>query len=462
MLQTSLMRSPILNTDSYKPSQFLQLPPGIEKMYSYIESRGGRYPETLVFGIQSVIKNFLLAPITREQIDFAEKFWPAHGEPFNKEGWEYILKEYDGRLPLKIRSVKEGTLLPVKNVIATVENTDPKCAWLVSYVETLLLRGIWYPTTVATNSFMIKRILKKYLDKSGDVSGLGFKLHDFGFRGVSSFESAGIGAMAHLVNFMGTDTVAGIFQAVNDYSADPFNTAFSIPASEHSSITSWTRPREKEAYLNMIKTSAKPGGILACVSDSYDIYEACRIWVSLKEEIIASGATLVIRPDSGDPIEVLPKMLKILESGFGAPKNDKGYKVLNTVRIIWGDGISENSITTILRTVVDVMGFSADNLAFGMGGALLGAPQRDDQKFAMKASAALINGKWVEVFKDPITDLGKVSKKGRVTTYKNEDGYYTAQVDKDEFDELQTVFIDGKLINEAAFFEIRERTMKYL
>lgn len=450
------LKSIMLNTDSYKASMYPQYPPGTTVVYSYIESRGGKYDRTLFFGLQTFIKQYLLKLITQEQIDFAAEVWEANGMPFNKEGWEYILNTYGGRLPVRIRAVREGTVIPTKNVMCVIENTDPKCFWLTTWIETALLRGVWYPTTVATMSWDIKQTLRAYLEKSGDVSGLPFKLHDFGARGVSSAESAELGGAAHLVNFMGTDTIAALVRLHIDYNAPLKSIGYSIPAAEHSTITSWGRENEVQAYRNMLKQFGKKDAILAVVSDSYDIYEASKMWgTELRDEVIASGATVVIRPDSGDPIVVIPKMLKILSDLFGTTKNAKGYKVLNYVRIIWGDGIDALALKSILRTVVDVCGYSADNFAFGMGGGLLQKLDRDTQKFAMKCSAALVNGEWIEVFKDPITDQGKSSKKGRVTLYKDIEGEYFTGVEDWIKDELVDYFLNGYLMIDQTLAEIR-------
>lgn len=247
----------------------------------------------------------------------------------------------------------------------------------------------------------------------GDVGGIDFKLHDFGARGASSFETAGLGCLSHAVNFMGSDTMTGQLFAKLYYDADQ-PVIFSVSASEHSTITSWGKESEKQAYLNMIHKFGKPGAIFSCVSDSYNIYDACDMWNELAEDVKLTGATLVVRPDSGDPAVVVPRCLQILEEGFGYTINNKGYKVLNNVRIIWGDGITKLTIETILRTAVDVYGYSADMLAFGQGGALLQAVTRDDQKYAMKCSAVYRGSAWQDVFKDPVTDQGKTSKKGLV------------------------------------------------
>lgn len=449
----------ILNTDSYKVSMFKQYPAGTSAVYSYIESRGGRYDKTLFFGLQAFIEEYLTKPITQADIDEAEEILTAHGEPFNRSGWEYILNHHQGYLPLLIKAVPEGTVVPTGNVLVTVENTDPECFWLTTYVETALLRAVWYPTTVATQSWHIKQVIKEYLEKNGDPSTIDFKLHDFGARGVSSMESAGIGGAAHLVNFMGTDTISGVLFARKFYDAGICG--FSIPAAEHSTVTSWGRDKEVDAYRNMVKQFGGQGKILAVVSDSYDIFNAAaKLWgEELKDEVIASGATVVIRPDSGDPVWVNSRLIEILGQKFGYTVNSKGFKVLNNVRMIQGDGVNELSIRSILGALM-AAGWSADNIAFGMGGALLQQIDRDTQKFAMKCSSARINGEWVPVQKDPVTDSGKKSKAGRVTLYKNKQGEYFSGVEDWPQSELQVVYLDGAQHNRYAFDQVRANSNK--
>lgn len=452
------LESIILNTDSYKPSMFLQYPPNHTGTYSYIESRGGRFDSTLFFGLQMFIKKYLTKPITQEEIDVGNEIWTAQGEPFNVAGWNYILQKHGGYLPLVIKAVPEGTIVPTGNVLVTVENTDPNVPWLTTWVETAMLRAIWYPTTVATQSRKLKEIIMHYLERSGTPESIDFKLHDFGARGVSSFESAGIGGASHLVNFKGTDTMTGVLYAKEYYSAGI--AGFSIPASEHSTITAWGRDKEVEAYRNMLKQFAKPGAVLAIVADSYDVFNAAEnlFGGELREEIINSAATVVIRPDSGDPLEVNVKLIKILADKFGFTTNDKGFKVLKHVRIIQGDGVCEATIKMILGNFY-LHGWSADNIAFGMGGALLQQIDRDTQKFAMKCSSAKIDGKWVNVQKDPVTDKGKRSKAGRVTLYKDANGFRSG-VEDWEPSALVEVFRDGKLVKEYTFDEVRQNSNK--
>lgn len=454
----------ILNTDSYKASHWLQYPPGTEKIFSYIESRGGRYDQTLFFGIQAFIKEYLMTPITAEDIDEATEFFKAHGEPFNREGWFSLLDKHNGFLPIRISAVPEGTVVPTGNVLVTVENTDPEFFWVTSYIETALLRAVWYPTTVATQSWHIKQIIKKYLEDTGDVSALNFKLVDFGARGVGSFESAGIGGMGHLVNFMVSDTISGVLAARRFYN-EPM-AGFSIPAAEHSSITSWGKEREVDAYRNMLTQFGGKDKLVAVVSDSYDLFNAIKLWgTELKQEIIDSGTVLIVRPDSGDPVENSVKAVMELDRYFGSTTNAKGFRVLNHVRVIQGDGINEVSIRGILLNL-KLRGYSADNMTFGMGGALLQQVDRDTQKFAMKASAALISGEWVDVFKDPITDSGKRSKKGQVMLWESGGEFITSVeqptkwVDKGVWWErtLRPIFENGKLLVNETFSTIRART----
>ncbi len=447
----------ILNTDSYKCSQWVQYPDGTEYVYSYIESRGGAWDQTVYFGLQSFLREYMNKPITQADIDEAELFITAHGEPFNRAGWQYILDTYNGYLPLEIRAVDEGTVLPVSNVLVTVVNTDPKCFWLTSYIETALLRAIWYGTTVATNSFESKKLIRDAMIETGaDLTSLIYKLQNFGARGVSSEESAALGDAAHLVNFMGTDTISGLLAAKRYYDADM--AGFSIPAMEHSTVTSWGRENEVASYRNMLNQFAKPGAILAAVSDSYDIYNACKLWgTELKDQIVQSGAILVVRPDSGDPATVVVKCLKILDKHFGHTVNEKGYRVLNNVRVIQGDGIDHASIRSILFCM-EMAGYSVDNIAFGQGGALLQQINRDTLKFAMKASAVRVNGEWRDVYKDPITDKGKRSKRGLLALVERNGVYTTvSQSEAGSNDVLKVRFRNGELFNQTTFAEVRER-----
>ncbi len=461
----------LLNTDSYKASHWLQYPPGTDATFFYVESRGGVHDRTVFYGLQAILKESLCRPVTHAHVDEARELFAAHGVPFNEAGWRRIVDGHAGLLPIRIRAVPEGTVVPTHQALVTIESTAADAFWLPSYLETLLLR-LWYPLTVATISWHAKQTIRRFLQRTSDdpEGQLPFKLHDFGARGVSSTESAALGGSAHLVNFMGTDTVSGLL-AARAYYHEPM-AGFSIPAAEHSTITSWGREREVDAYRNMLRQFARPGSLVAVVSDSYDIYHAIRShWgTTLKEEVIRSGATLVVRPDSGDPVDVVHKCLELLDEAFGHTVNGQGYKVLNHVRVIQGDGINPTSLRAILERATSA-GYATDNIAFGMGGALLQQLNRDTQKFALKCSAARVDGHWIDVYKDPVTDKGKQSKRGRMTLLRHRDtgAFQTVPVPAEAVslddlrkpdgyqDAMVTVWENGRLLRDWTFAEIRQR-----
>lgn len=454
----SITKNIIMLTDSYKVSHHVQYPKGTTNVYSYFESRGGDFKHVVFFGLHYLLKQYLERPITQADIDEAATFYAAHfgsDKLFNREGWEYILKTYGGKLPLKIKAVREGTVVPTHNVLMTVEATDDNCYWLTNYVETLLVQ-VWYPCTVATLSREMKQVILDSLKRTGSPELIPFKLHDFGERGVSSMESAGIGGAAHLVNFRGTDTVPGLLVA-RDYYKCPM-AGFSIPAAEHSTITSWGRENEAQAYANMLVQY--PTGLVAVVSDSYDIYNACsNIWGDqLKDKVESRDGCLVVRPDSGIPHEVVLAVLEKLGAKFGTTTNAKGFKVLpNFLRVIQGDGIDLEETKRILETM-EKAGWSADNIAFGMGGGLLQKLNRDTQKFAFKCSSVTVDGVERDVYKQPVGDASKHSKRGRLKLTKNEIGGYetlSASVPL-AVDILETVYVNGTILVEPNFDEVRK------
>lgn len=470
-------------TDSYKVSHWRQYPPGTQNILSYLESRGGKWAETVFFGAQYMVAAYLEGAVcTARQIARDSIFFNAHfgnDSIHNRAGWELIAGEHGGRLPLRICAVPEGSVVGTRNVLMTFENLDPRLPWLTNYFETIGLHP-WYPITVATGSYHMKRAWYRALERSGTPSTIHFKHHDFGFRGVETVESAAIGGAAHLVNFFGTDTMAALdliqqyysgktsdeIEAMDDAEYAEFckqtMAGFSIPASEHSTITSWGEAGEIDAFRNMLRSY--PTGLVACVSDSWDIDRACAVlWgTELRDEILKRDGLLVVRPDSGDPHEVLPRILHHLGKGLGFETNEKGYKVLNPkVRIIQGDGIDFDTAEPILESVMEA-GWSADNLAFGSGGGLLQKVNRDTQKMAIKCCHATINGKGVDVFKRPATDPSKNSKKGRLALVRNEDGTFeTVPLEQaDQYsggNQLREIFNYGRVNNLSTFAEVRRR-----
>ena len=459
-------------SDSYKYSHHDQLEPGTEIMHSYMSSRGGQYEKIPVVGLQYYIKQYLLHPISMADIDEAEEAITAHGEPFNRAGWIHILVHHNGYLPISSKAVPEGTVMNPHDVMLTIENTDTMVPWLTSWLETLLLK-IWYPMTVAAKSLAVREALELFHIKTvGNTLGVPFAFHNFGDRGSSSVESAAIAGAAHLTQFMGTDNFNATMLVRKNY--QEHMAGFSIPATEHSTVTSWGREREYnmiEYYLE--RNKGKP--IIACVLDSFNIYKAVHfVTTSLKEKIESEDYPIfVIRPDSGEPIQVISAIISVMETnGVAFTTNDLGYKLFNKYRIIWGDGVTPETISEILNFAKS-QGYAASNFAFGSGGDLCQNVTRDTCKFAFKCSAAVVNGVERDVFKDPITDAGKTSLKGRQTVvnwhtmgWAQKKHKQIQTIRMDEFDPEQhehflvEIFRDGKLLKDYTFAEIRDRAKK--
>lgn len=461
----------LLLADGYKYAHHKLYYPGTSKIYSHLESRGGQFDETVFFGLQYFLKKYLAGTvITKDYIEEAATLIPqvfGRDDVFDRRKFEYILQQHDGRLPVHIKAIPEGTTVPVSNVLMTIENTDPACFWLSNFLETLLMQ-IWYPCTVATLSREIRKIITGYYQHTatpGAEKGIDFVLNDFGFRGASSLESAGIGAAAHLLNFSGSDTIAGSMMAKQYYDAKELY-GKSVPATEHSVCTLLGEEGELEVFRHVLRTF--PTGTVACVSDSFDIFRACSdYWgTELKQEILNRDGVLVIRPDSGDPVFTLLKVFDLLMQRFGYTVNEKGYKVLPPqVRVLQGDGINIDSIRSIYGAL-EVNGISAENLLLGMGGALLQKVDRDTQKFAFKCSSAVINGQETDVQKKPIELDGhgilsrsfKRSKAGRLKLIQTAEGFKTVREEAgSEKDELVSVFKNGSILQEYTYEEIRNR-----
>ena len=476
------MTNSIINLgDSYKYSHASQYPNNMISMYSYMESRGGVYPATIFVGLQYYLKAYLTTPITAEDIMNAVNKAALHGIPFDRAGWEYILKEHKGFLPIRIKAVKEGSLVPTNHVLLTIESTDKAVPWIAGFVETLLMK-IWYPTTVATKSYYVRKMLERY----GSSEWAKFAYHNFGDRGAPSVEAAAIGGFAHLSQFMGTDN----FNALNfceEYYNVPSNevAGYSVFATEHSTTTSWGIDNEEEfVYQQLLRNPAAP--IMSFVADSKNVYaftEFCTTPNSRIRKLVESRPhqKLIFRPDSGKPVEVLSKMLSIMVNNniLTVPNN----KILfSDFGILWGDGITPETIDAILhiftspkrKYVAINTGFAAENFVFGSGGDLMQNVNRDTQKFAIKCSSITVEEEItddpsninymiesdIDVYKDPITDPGKASKRGKVTTYINTDtGAYVKGlldiVPENCIEALIPVFENGVIFNTISLVDIR-------
>lgn len=452
-------------SDSYKYTHAPQYEAGTSLVEAYWESRGGPYPAAVFFGLQYQLKSIFCQRITKGDVDEARDMAHMHfgRDLFNLTGWNNIITHHGGYLPLEISAVPEGSVVPIHNAMIYGKNTDDKkpnpSFWLPNFSETVLSQN-WSPTTVATLGRHCLRIIRKYRQETGGLEGLQYALHDFGFRGVSSIETAKTAGLAHMVNFHGTDTFAALFLGRDYYGIKC--AGHSIPASEHSTITSWLKSREGLAFLNML--TQYPEGLVACVSDSFDLMKACDMWGSdpLKSLIMARPGTLVVRPDSGDPVTTVLATIERLASHFGFSVNVQGYKELPPqLRMIQGDGVNPESIGQILEALKQA-GWSAANIAFGMGGALLQKINRDTMKFAFKACYTEVNGEGRDVFKDPVTDHGKRSKAGQLMLVEPKLGVRkTVNIHDPAYagcqNLLRPVFRNGELLIDYSLDSIRTR-----
>lgn len=437
----------IAQTDSYKPTQWRMYPEGTESVYSYFEARvGAEFDETVQFGVQYKLLKHLTGDhrVSPADVREAKKIFDVHLGPgvFNLDGWNKIIAN-GGRIPVRIWAQPEGTVHKPGTVLMIVENYGGgDWYWLTDYLETLLVQT-WYPITVATKSRAIKKDIAEYMLKTtGSTDGIDFMLHDFGCRGATGMEAAGIGGMAHLVNFKGTDTVPALFDAVSYYNADINTLGFSVCAAQHSIMTALGQGGEAEVVGYLL--DRHPTGILAAPIDSYDyINYVEKIGGEIhRDRILSRDGKFVFRPDSTSPTHPTPEeemvwLMDTLWDRFGGGTNELGYKDLDPhVGVLWGDGLDRDGINKIMEATTDA-GYAVTNYLFGMGGALLQKVNRDTQRMAFKCSAQLRNGEWVDIQKNPL-DRSKASKTGR-------------------FDNLNLplVFDDGKLMKKYNFEEVR-------
>lgn len=467
----SLIDNPILDTDSYKVAhQPLYGRIGVSATHSYVAPRI-KDASVLFVGLQMYLKT--MKPITHAMVDQARDFFEAHiansDQIFPEAAWRRVVDEFNGYPPLTIKCVQEGSVVPSQNVLVTVTCDVEGLSWLGPYYETALLRAVWYPTTVASKSFAIRQLLRQYVRETSDGNveqTVAFMHHDFGARGASSKETVGVGGAAHLLaGSYGTDSITGALYA-NLYYNTPMS-AYSVFATEHSIMTMRGREGELQTVRDCIAAfNRAPGTIVSLVSDGYDIEALTDHYcTTLKPEILESGIRLVIRPDSGDAIKNIMMILRKVDAAYGSVTNSKGYKVLNVVRVLQGDGLATvEDFAAIARAVV-AAGFSIENLVFGQGGGLLQMVNRDDLKFAMKTSAAKINGKWVDVVKDPITDPGKKSLAGRVELFKHKatKEYRTFRIDEVDLNQWESAMVvaycNGEVFLNDTIDQIRARSI---
>ncbi len=476
----------ILLSDGYKYSHVHFYTDKLKKKISYLEARGGMFGETLFAGLQIPLVKFLEGvAITKLDVDEAyERLGTKYGH-FRREGifdrskFDYIVEKHGGKLPIKIKAVPEGTVVNHHNILMSIESLDEDCAWIVNFIEGLLLQ-IWYPIAVATLSREIKKIVTKAYRLTTDMSNeeidaaVKLVLNDFGFRGVSSVESSSIGGLAHHINFDGSDNIIASL-LINDIYETNNIYGVTIPATEHSTILMRGRTGEVETMESVLDTF--PTGPVACVSDTWDIMNAVdNIWGDkLRSKILSrdSNSPLIIRPDSGSILVTLKKIFESLFRNFGYTETKDGFKVLPPqIRVIQGDGVNIDSIHNIYTMLIEEK-ISAANLALGMGGKLLQSGlDRDVHKFAFKPNYMIFDNKEVMASKEPIVfdDNGerhvsfKKSKPGHLKLVKNDDNrtYRTVSsfLHPEEFemvqDELVEVFNYGVITKRYTFDEIRK------
>ncbi len=457
--QPSLRRNLIVNVDNYKITHHRMFPEGMEYVSSYIESRGGQFPATLFVGLQAFLGEYLTQPLTVDDVREAEEVHRAMQVPFERQVWLDLVNDHDGRLPVEIEAVPEGTVVPTRNVLVQVVNTDPKYWWLTSFIETALLRAVWYPTSVGTLSWVIKQRLREAFDRTSDCPEiLRMYLHDYGARGVSSFESGALGGLGHLVNFDQSSTVPAYLYARQWYNASAPTGSSSFQ--EHSSTIAFGPEGEADAFRKVL--SDPTFHLAGLLIDTWDTEHAVRtiLGKELHDEVANYPGLVAVRGDSGDPVQVASDMVEWLMEDFGSTINSKGFRLLPpNIRVVYGDGLT---ITTHgeLYAELERRGLAADNVLCGMGGGLLQRVNRDTCNFGMKASAIRVNGEWRDVQKLPKDSVMKRSKAGRLALQYTGGDYRTVLRDSipPEENVLVPVFRDGKLLRMWDFEELKERS----
>lgn len=478
--------------DFYKISHRDQYPKGTEKIYSTWTPRTSRIPhvkEVVAFGFQAFIKKYLIEYFNenffkRSKNDVLNEYRRVIQNTLGVEPSVYHIAELWelGYLPLRIRAVQEGTLIPIKVPMLTIENTDPRFFWLTNYVETLMSTSLWQASTSATIAYEYRKLLNKWADRTGgDPNFVQFQGHDFSMRGMSSLESGKVSGGAHLLSFVGTDTIPGILFLEEFYNANIEKelVGTSIPATEHSVMCSYGKD-ELAAYRNLI-TNVYPTGFVSIVSDTWNLWNVLlKVIAPLRGEILTRNGKVVIRPDSGDPVKIIcgdlsssdvnvqKGVIEILWDIFGGKINEKGYKELDShIGCIYGDAITLERCRQINEQLAQ-KGFASTNMVYGIGSYTYQYNTRDTFGFTLKSTYAKIKGEEVFLQKDPITDRGiKKSQTGMVVVIRNDRNQIVciegqteeSRVIDPEFDLLENVFVDGKLVREQSLADIRKNLL---
>ena len=478
---------PVLYKDFYKTDHRRQYPEGTQLVYSNLTPRTSRIPgveRVVVFGIQYFIKDYLMRRFNvgffgRPKDEVVSQYKRRMDTSLGSGAVpvDHIEALHDlGYLPVEIKALQEGSLCPLRVPILTIKNTLPEFFWLTNFLETILSNAIWHPITSATIAFEYRKMLTAFARETSDMPEfVQWQGHDFSMRGHSSFEASLVSGGAHLLSFTGTDTIPAIDWLEHFYgaNADMELIGASVPATEHSVMCLGGCETEYEAYRRLI-TQVYPAGIVSIVSDTWDYWSVLDKTIrDLKAVIMSRNGKVVIRPDSGDPVKIIcgdpaakigsnqfRGTADILWEIFGGSINSKGFKQLDPhIGIIYGDSITLERCKAICEGL-KAKGFASTNMVFGIGSYTYQHVTRDTLGFAMKATYGVINGKPIDIFKDPITDSGiKKSAKGLLRV--NED-YTLSECVTEEQEKtglLETVFVNGILIKEHKLSDIRARLL---
>ncbi len=479
--------NPLLYTDGYKVDHRRQYPEGTTLVYSNWTPRKSRIEaidEIVFFGLQYFIKKYIIEDFNtnffgKPKDEIAKKYSRRINNYLgpNAVGIKHIEDLHDlGYLPMVIKALPEGSSVPIRVPMMTMYNTLPDFFWLTNYFETILSTTIWMPCTSATIAKQYRGILDKYAEETSSTPEfVDWQGHDFSMRGIAGMEAAVMSASAHLLSFSGTDTIPCIDFLEEYYNANSDTELIggSVAATEHSVMCMGTNTGEEETFKRLI-TEVYPNGIVSIVSDTWDLWKVLTEYLpNLKEDVLARDGKVVIRPDSGDPADIIcgnPKgktaeekkgVIELLWEIFGGKINDKGYKELDShIGAIYGDSITTERATDICERLKQ-KGFASTNVVLGIGSFTYQYNTRDTFGFAMKATYGEVNGEGREIFKDPITDDGtKKSAKGLLKVEKKNDVFTltdSVSWDEEKTGELKVVFKDGKLLVDDSLQNIRNR-----
>lgn len=476
-------------TDGYKVDHRRQYPEGTELVYSNWTPRKSRIEDTeevVFFGLQYFIKQYLMKefdegffkrPKAEVLVTYRRRIDNYLGK--GAVSMEHIEALHDlGYLPLEIRALPEGMLVPVRTPMFTICNTKLEFFWLTNFLETLLSCILWLPCTSATTAFLYRRLLNDYAARTGgDLQFVPWQGHDFSFRGMAGLEAAVLSGAGHLLSFTGTDTIPAIDFLEEYYNADSDKELIggSVPATEHSVMCMGTQDGEINTFRRLI-LDVYPAGIVSIVSDTWDFWQVITEYLPrLKEDILARNGKVVIRPDSGDPVKIIcgdddavpgsPEYkgaVVCMWETFGGNVTDKGFKVLDPhIGLIYGDSITLERCKAICEGLIR-KGFASTNVVLGIGSYTYQYVTRDTFGFAVKATYGEVNGEGRNIFKDPKTDDGtKKSARGLITVY-GDDRKVTGMKDEASKTEaaeglLQPVYLDGVLLKDLHLQDIRTR-----